>query len=633
MSMPPAGRRTRSGLTPIALEAADWLEQLERLLHLARRHGPYASHVRQGRERATVDGLEMVLQHGPVSLTCLPLEIRVERESVMRVEGDETGHPTRGPLERQLPHILHQQGVRSLSLLEGLNREQMLTLIQTLLDVATAHNPGDDLVTLLWRAGLDNVRVRSEASSPLIDDERGARTGAPVRVQSLPLIDDRPFQRVLTGDSFQHHYIAPSESEEAAPPTPDPFAMGPGDDVRYDTPTDAECEASVDSAPESGARAAAADAHFDDWLIPSQDASAAAVWHQLVFDEDRHVADFHDRWKREQAPTHAQQVREFVDEVRSADPSDDMRDAVLTSLVSWVANAVQHCDWSEAGQALDAVRTLDPDGTRTAESLTQSLAGLDRDVVAERLDAATSEEQARFFSVAVVLGKPMLDLLIHVLAQAGRARLRAAATTALAYTCGDDPDALRPYLHDSRWHVVRNVVFALGQIGGAAVTPMLVTASRHLDTRVRRAVIQALGQVPPAQRTPLLLQQLDTSDPMLLQHALQMMTREPDARAASALIDRISAPDFESLSEERRLALLQTLADVADDQAVPALDQLLHRGGWFARKSPERTAAARTLARIGSPLAMIVLQTGLTARADSVRLACADALDHTRTPS
>ncbi len=626
MSMPPTGRRTRSGLSPAALDAADWLEQLERLVHLARRHGPYASHVRNGRERATVDGVHLVHDHGPIVLTVLPLEIRLAHESVMRAEGDEAGHPTRGPIERQLPAVLHQQGLRQLSLLDDLTRDEMLTLVQILLDVSTAHDPGDDLVTLLWRAGLAHVRVRSAASAPLQDAEPGHSPSAPVRVQAADLVDDRPFDQVLSGDSFSRHQEPPPPSSDITSRTTFPAVFG--DPFAIDgAPTG---PAPATSAPTAG-EPAPADTHFDDWLIPSEDATAGALWQQLVFDEDRHAADFQERWKVETSPTHATQVRAFVDEVRAADPSEDMRDAVLTSLVSWVANAVQHCEWSEARQALDAVRTLDPDGSRTEAPLAQSLAGLDRDVVAERLDAATQEEQARFFALAVAIGRPILDLLIHVLAQAGRARLRAAATTALAYTCGDQPDALRPYLNDSRWHVVRNVVFALGQIGGPAVMPMLVSASRHLDTRVRRAVVQALGQVPAPQRTPLLVQQLDSSDVPLLQHALQLMTREPDARAASALIDRISAPDFESLSPERKLALLQTLADVADDQAVPALEQLLHRGGWFARRSPERTAAARTLARIGSPLAMAALQNGLAARADAVRLACADALDQPRT--
>lgn len=616
MSMPPTGRRTRSGLSPEALAAADWLEQLERLLHLARRHGPYASHVRNGRERATVDGLHLVRDHGAIALSVLPLEIRLGDESVMRAEGDEAGHPTRGAIERQLPFVLHHQGVRRLSLIEGLTREEMLVLVQALLDVSTAHDPGDDLVTLLWRAGLSHVRVRSGASAPLVDEDRSDLPSAPVRVQAPELVDERPFSGVLAGDSFARHH-APPPGDEITSRTAFPTAFG--DPIMQ---PQAEAVPTPETAP---------DTHFDDWLIPSEDASAGALWKQLVFDEDRHAADFHERWRLETEPSHAQQVQQFVDEVRTADPSEDMRDAVLTSLVSWVANAVQHCDWSEARQALDAVRTLDPDGSRTDAPMALSLAGLDRDVVAERLDAATQEEQARFFALAVAVGRPILDLLIHVLAQAGRARLRAAATTALAYTCGDQPDALRPYLNDSRWHVVRNVVFALGQIGGTAVMPMLVAASRHLDTRVRRAVVQALGQVPAPQRTPLLVQQLDSSDVTLLQNALHLMTREPDARAAAALIDRISAPDFESLSEERKLALLQTLADVADDQAVPALEQLLNRGGWFARKSPERTAAARTLARIGSPLAMTALQAGLAARADAVRLACADALDHPRT--
>jgi HEAT repeat protein len=112
----------------------------------------------------------------------------------------------------------------------------------------------------------------------------------------------------------------------------------------------------------------------------------------------------------------------------------------------------------------------------------------------------------------------------------------------------------------------------------------------------------------------------------LLSNTLAMLGREKNPRVALSLITRIVATDFETRSDEHKLALIGALADVADDETVPALEQLLNRGGWFARRTPERTAAARTLARIGTESALRVLEEGSRSRAEAVRAACQEAL-------
>jgi HEAT repeat protein len=198
--------------------------------------------------------------------------------------------------------------------------------------------------------------------------------------------------------------------------------------------------------------------------------------------------------------------------------------------------------------------------------------------------------------------------------------------TALCYLCAEDPELLAPRLADSRWHVVRNVVFVLGHIGGPAVVPLLRAVARHPEPRVRRQLVQALGSVPSEDRNPLLIQQLDVRDTQLLAAALNMRTREKDPRVARAILTLIEAPDFESRDENNQRALFGALGDIADDSAVPALEALLHRGGWFGRRTFQRVAAARTLRRIGTPNAMAALEAGVRARSEAVRAACLEAL-------
>lgn len=364
----------------------------------------------------------------------------------------------------------------------------------------------------------------------------------------------------------------------------------------------------------------------DDWLLPECETSTAELWRRIQVQEFPAKADFLQEWHAEAAAPLAQGVADIVQKAVHAESSAEMRKVLADAVVTWFAGAIQRCEWVEARDAFDILHTLDPEHLHSYAALHDALAGLDLDAIASQLDEASSEDQARFFALVVNAGPGALDFTVGVLGRAGRARLRAAATTALSYLCSDDPQMLAPYLADSRWHVVRNITFVLGQIGGTAVTGLLARAARHLDARVRRAAVIALAQVPTRERIPLLLEHLDTHDPQLLTNTLTMLTREKDTRVALSLLARINANDFETRSEVHRLALISALEDVADEGAVPALALLLQKGGWFARHTTERTAAARLLARIGTPAALQSLEEGSHSRAEAVRTACLAAL-------
>ncbi|MBI5170118.1 MAG: HEAT repeat domain-containing protein [Candidatus Eisenbacteria bacterium] len=365
---------------------------------------------------------------------------------------------------------------------------------------------------------------------------------------------------------------------------------------------------------------------FDDWSAPAPAATAEAEWAALAPGEDTAREAWRERWRAERARPRSERTAELLRAVHALDGGPEMREALAAMSTGWLAQAIETGRWQEA---LEAYATL-PAPRDMSESIAQllqnQLSGLDVESIAERLDESDAYTQGTFFALTVQIGVPALDLVVAVLGQATRPRLRAAATTAICYTCSDHPERVERYLSDSRWQVVRNIVFALGQIGGDAVAPMLARAARHVDARVRRAVVQALGQVSPARRVPILVSQLDTPDPQLLSATLAMLLRTADGRATDAILARINAVDFESRPAEARVALLGALADVSDERAIPALEAMLTRGGWFARRTPERSAAADTLARIGTPAALDALRAGLSSRSEAVRAACHEAL-------
>jgi HEAT repeat protein len=331
-------------------------------------------------------------------------------------------------------------------------------------------------------------------------------------------------------------------------------------------------------------------------------------------------------WAGERGTVWTDQAPELFRLMLELEPSTENRAVLAHSTVTWLAAAIQGCEWEEARHAFELLNDLDPDGSLSRDTLTAAIGGLDCGAITERLDEAETDEQGRFFALAVGVGRPMLSLACEVMARAEKSRTRAAAVTMLCYLCSDQPELLAPYLADSRWYVVRNTVFVLGQIGGAEVVGLLRAASAHRESRVRRQVVQSLGAVPLEDRRPILVEQLDTRDPQLLAATLSMLTRQKDESVARAILKHVEAPDFESRSEENQRTLFAALSEVASDDSIPALEALLHRGGWFARRTFQRTAAARTLQRIGSEKATAALQAGLRSRSEAVRQACLEAI-------
>ena len=367
--------------------------------------------------------------------------------------------------------------------------------------------------------------------------------------------------------------------------------------------------------------------HVDDWpLVEAPTVDVKRLWQEHRRSEAEAGSAFRDAWARERSEPFAAAAEALAVAALTGDPRPEMVEALAASIVTWIATAVQRSHWEEARTAHELLMRLDRTGRLSAESLTHALGSVDAHAITERLDEADVREQARLFAFVVRVGAPALSLLVSVLAHSNRSRVRAGATTALAYAFADDPSPLGAWLSDPRWHVVRNIVFVLGQIGGGEVVPQLAVAARHLDARVRRAAIHALGQVPHHLRRSVLLTQLDTGDGRLLAASLAMLAREPDVRVTEAILTRVRSPEFDTRPEEHRVALLSALADVASDQALPALEELLLRGGWFAKRSAERTAAARAIVRLATPAARDVLEQGLHHRSEAVREACDEAL-------
>ncbi len=540
----PSGRTPR--LSPATRQMAEWFKELDHLVQTARSMGATSPQVIHQRDVLADTFVTLAEFHAPIVLRISPLEVWLRDELVVRGPDPESDFE---PIERRVPFILYRDGVRGITIDANASLHDAAVLLDAITRVVGSPCSDEDLVTLLWRADLDGLRVEV----------------APLEPPSL----------AQTGDS--------------------------GESIEADTSA----------------------AHAGD--ATGTPADALAAWRAFPAEAAAANADWRERWRTENARCWSERVEGFVEQVIAQDGAA-ARESVTHALVNWLASAAQRNDWNEAAQALLGLRHADPDRKWSQARIASTLGALDAESIADRLDEADHETVARFFALVVRVGRPALDLVIRVIARSSRQRVRAAATAALTYVCADEPRALAPYLRDTRWHVARNVVFALGQMGGEDTGELLATAMRHPEQRVRRAAVSALGQVPSHRRTPLLVGMLDGCDPATLATVLAMLMRDPDPRASIALVERLASADFESRPPDERLVLIEAIGEMGTDAVLPELERALHAGGWFARRTPERTAVAHAIARIGTPPAITLLQDGLRARAEAVRTACHEAL-------
>lgn len=572
-------------LTPAGQAAHQWFRQIARALKTCRLYHPSNPVVGQVRSQLFEPLILGIETYGTWRFRITPGEIFLLDEAVVRPSQRTDDEDTGLGKEAMLPFLFYRDGIRGLAFLPGLPARDLDALFDALIAASTGVNTHDDLVTLMWQANTTHLEIDA----------------VPIE-QTIYLASRRP-----TGGGEDGGRQGQS------------YAWSPaGDEIR------------ADIGQASGVAQGLHRDTFDDWPMPEESAEVPEAYQKILPAMEFARMRLSTEWVGERSTEWTLQAPDVLRQIHAMSPDGETTMLLARATMTWLAGAIQRSSWAEALSSLELLRQFDPDGSLTNDELAAAMAALDSESITERLDESETDDQARFFALAVAIGRPALDLACSVMARAVKSRTRAAACTMLCYLCNDEPQLLAPYLNDSRWYVARNAVFVLGQIGTPEVAGLLRAASRHPEPRVRRQVVASLGGVPRAVRAPILLAQLDTRDSRLLAATLNMLTREKSPEVARAILMQIEAPDFESRSEDNQRALFSALGDVADDHVVPALEALLHKGGWFARRTLQRVAAARTLQRIGSEQALAALEGGLRSRSDAVRAACLDAMN-TRT--
>ena len=248
--------------------------------------------------------------------------------------------------------------------------------------------------------------------------------------------------------------------------------------------------------------------------------------------------------------------------------------------------------------------TLFPNKVSDIEATIRSLASLERlrnAVIG--LDGPFVDRRADLEAVLLQLGEGAQPSLLRLLIEADGINARRALLNTLA-NGGLSTHEIMAHIGDPQWYVVRNMVYLLGRLRDEAAVPALERTIKHPDERVRREVVRALGNLNTERAAELVELSLSDPASSVRALAAHAIARQKGSTATTVLLEHVAAKDFSARPESEARAFLEALGDVADDSAVPALDVLWEsRLRLRSRPTHVRVGALRALGLIATPRA------------------------------
>jgi HEAT repeat protein len=250
--------------------------------------------------------------------------------------------------------------------------------------------------------------------------------------------------------------------------------------------------------------------------------------------------------------------------------------------------------------------------------------------MAPTLNAHSGIDPGVLTNFLVQLGPSAAPAICDLLGQVNHMKYRRALCESLAISCKDEVDVLIERLNDSRWYVIRNIVYVLGKIAHQGVERALDRALHHEDVRVRKEAVRALGNIESSTSRAYLVSAFRDPDSGVRIQAAMTLAQKRDERSAQSLLGVIQSSDFARRDTGERQAFFEALGRSGSDTLVSKLAALLTRGGGFlvfrSGNEEERLHAALALAWLGTPAALAVLNREIGSKRENIRKAVETAL-------
>jgi len=321
-------------------------------------------------------------------------------------------------------------------------------------------------------------------------------------------------------------------------------------------------------------------------------------------------------------------VQLLIDIIRVETEPDRWRD-MARLLVAYVDDLMLVGDFRSARQLIETLRgqqaTLE-DPYRVSwviGAIDTLLAGQMVDHLRAHLQTITPEEVEEVMRLSRAVGTSLIGPLAEAVAVEDRPRVRQRLTEMLLAHGAEGRASAAQLMQSANPAVRRTAVQLLRESGGNEALPQLTALLEDAEAPVRREAVRAVLAVGSDEAYAALERALTSGAPRVRDAILDELATLRDSRGAPLFCYILRHTDHRGPTSALYATAIVRLGSLGGPEAVAALAAVLHRGEWWApgRTARLREAAARALARIGSPEARDVLREAAASRARGVRAA------------
>lgn len=484
-------------------------------------------------------------------------------------------------------------GVREITFREGLEPHELRAFMDVLKRASESAQVQDDVVTLLWERDFRHIEY-----------------------QFIPLEE-------LTEESGQVPYAGSSADEIEGGGIP--------------WPSRALVDEELPPAPAGGKMPE----RSDDWvpsveMTPTWDASLGV---QFALTDEENAA-LETAIRDEERRALESEVLEIVATILAAEDTPAGFLDSASAFQRFIEHAIEEGSIGRANELLARLRSIAAGRSQDRAEFQGIAEQVIREVgrpsflgqMAPILNAHSEIDPGVMTNFLIQLGPTAAPAVCDLLGQVNHMKYRRALCEALAVSCRNDVEVLIEHLGDTRWYVIRNIVYVLGRIAHQGVERALDRALHHEDVRVRKEAVRALGNIEsPTARAYLISAFRDADAGVRIQAAMTLALKRDD-RAAQSILGLIQGQDFTRRDSNERAAFFEALGRCGSDSLVPRLEVMLTKGGLFRSggNEEERLHAALALAWLGTPSAIAILNREIGSKRDFVRKAVETALASVR---
>ncbi|GAB4245989.1 MAG: HEAT repeat domain-containing protein [Thermoleophilia bacterium] len=452
-------------------------------------------------------------------------------------------------LREGIPFLLFRDGVRRLSFLPGLNRDEILGLVEVLVKAQEVDKSEHDVITMLWER--DFAHIDYTVVDPLLEGEAEGQDEV----------------RRLT-DQIGERVQAAADSNITRTVRPDHVTANPADRGR------AEGENQIE-------------------LVGTMVSETELTQLEATLEQEKDV------------------LEEFgvvlLEVVANAKEEDEIRQAVA-ALRDLTESYLEWGDFEQLTALINHLKHVRNEvGSRKPllEPVIATFEDIER--LRRAIFALDGPNGARLTGVEQFLmsiREWAYPVLVDLLVEASGKQSRKCLLNVLIAGEGVPVRLILPRLRDPRWYVVRNMVYLLGRLKNPSTLQNLEPVLNHPDDRVRKEVIRALALLGDPRGLRAVSSALDDPSSSVRIVAARHLGAAKARPALPRLLKQIASKDFATRAEGEVDAFLEAVGRIGSDDAVPALNDLWASRSLFRSKPTHvRLLALRALGEIGTPLA------------------------------